>query len=204
MNINALNIVEFDDEPVSDEIKQRLESTPNFYSLFEVKFDPNEYDYEDFGYRFGKHISYDWDFFDEESAKNSNLPQGYTVAKYVDGKIVDEVHGISKDEILQRIINYNDSYYVNNLGYKEADIVLSKDNLFDKYRYVYFYMSKKLNSFKEASKLFASMGIDGFKAKGFSGDWFELSPNDYIVCIMNPSKLKNIRTKKVTTQDRVY
>jgi len=204
MNIKELNIAEFDDEPVSEEIRQRLESIPNFYSLFQVKVDPNQYDYEDFEYRLGKHITYDWDFFDEETAKNNNLPIGFAVAKYIDGKIIDEVHGLNKDEILQTIINYNDSYYSNQLDYEEADIVLSKNNMFDKYRYVYFYMSKKLNSFKEASKLFASIGIDGFKAEGFGGDWFSLSPNDYIVNIINPSKLKNIRTKKVTTQDRGF
>jgi hypothetical protein len=202
MSIKGLNIVEFDDESVSNEIKTKLESIPNFYDLFKVGFNYEDYNFEDYVYHIGD-IIYEWDFFDEESAKFNEIPQGYSVSKFVDDELVDEVYGLNEDEIPQTIINFNDFYYINELDYLDADIILHKDTLFNDYRYIYFYVCKKLNSFKEGSKLFANLGIDGFKAKGFSTDWFELSSSDYIVNIINPSKLKNIRTKVVTPKDKI-
>lgn len=196
MSLNNLNVVNFYDEPVSDEIRELLESEPNFYSLFEDRFDPNKFNFDDMEYSLGDNIYYDWDEYDDDSDK---IP-GYFLAKWVDGKLVDEIDGLSKEDVLNKLISLKDVGYFKELGDGDIDADIKKETLFNNYGNIYFYMAKKLNSFKESSKLFAKLGIDGFKTKGVGIDGVYLGQDDYIVNIINPSKLKNIKAKKVTKE----
>lgn len=201
MNLSGLNVVNFYDDTVSIEIKNKLEKIPSFYSLFYVKFDPNSFDFEKMDYSLGDDIYYDWDFYDKNSANNNNKPEGYFLTKWVNDKIADEVYGLKPEEILTILSKSNDVGKFNSLYYEDSNIEIERNELFNGYNNLYFYLTKLLKSSKEASKLLASMGVDGFKTKGVGVDNVEIGEDDYIVNIINPSKLTNVKTKIVTQKD---
>lgn len=201
MNLTGLNVVNFHGENVSDDIKNKLEKIPNFYSLFYAKFEPNLFDFEKLEYSLGDDIYYDWDFYDNESGDINDKPEGYFLMKWVNGKVVDEIYGLKPEEILTILNKSNDVGKFNSLYYEDANIEIERNKLFDEYNYLYFYLTKLLKSSKETSKLLASMGIDGFKTKGVGADNVQITKDDYIVNIINPSKLTNVKTKIVTQKD---
>jgi hypothetical protein len=201
LKLNGLNVVDFNNEPVSENIKIKLEKTPNFYSLFYVKFDPNLFNFEDMYYNLGDNIYYDWDYYDTKSAKYNNKPEGYFLAKWVDNKIVDEFYGLKPEDVITTISKLNDVGEFSNLYYEDENIEIKKNELFEEYDNLYFYLTKLLKSSKEASKLFSNMGIDGFKAKGVGVDKVAFEESDYIVNIINPNKLNDIKSKIVTSKD---
>ncbi len=203
MNLSNLNVVDFKNEKVSSDVETKLKSDPNFYSEFYVKFDENEFNVKQLIYNLGDNITYDWDYISEEVA--DGVRPGYNFIKYLDGKNVDEVYGLSEDDILPKIKSYNDvgeleKVVVGELG-SGFDWELDKVSIFKNYYNLYFYIEKKLKSLKSASKFFVGLGIDGFKAEGYGVDGIYLDSSDYIVCILNPSKLKDVKGKKVTPND---
>jgi len=206
MSLNNLNVVDFYDDDVSDDIREKLSNMPDFYDGFKIKFDFNAFKFKDMFYRLGN-IDYSWDWYDEEYAKIANKPEGYFLIKIVDGKLVFEKYGLKEEDILPLMKMFaNDIGIAKKIYDKDMNFEFTRDNLFDNYHNIYFYMAKKLNSFKESSKLFASLGIDGFKTEGVGIEGVYLNNDDYIVNIINPSHLKNIRSKKVTREqfDKLY
>jgi hypothetical protein len=197
MKLSNLNIVEFDDEVVSSEIKDRLELNQNFYNGFNVKFNDDEFDISSGNYDLGSNISYEWYFVDDDESKEYNIKKGYYFERHVDNDLVNEEFFLTADELLDNIKSYND---VGVAEYVEiSDIEIYRDEIFNNYRNLYFYISTKLNSIKAASKFIATLGIDGFRSKSVGVDGIHLNPDDYIVCIINPSKINDVDGKKVTS-----
>ena len=145
----------------------------------------------------------DWDYFDENNI--DDYPVGYNLSRWVNNKITDDFYGLTKEQLLEKIRSFNDVWLVDKIEVGEVDTSfaweLEKDNIFDSYYNLYFYMEKKLKSLKAASKFLVELGIDGFKAEGYGVEGVYLDSSDYIVCIINASKLKDVKGRKVTVKD---
>ena len=195
MKLTNLNVVNFNNEPVSDEIIKKLESDNNFYDAFEVKFDDSKFNFDEYGYELGDNILYDWD--------NESVEGTYTISKLVkNGKYwkgVSTEAGFKKDEILAKIKSYNDVGELSHV--KIYDEVIRKDEIFNSYNKLYFYISAKLNSLKEGAKFMVTLGIDGFKTKGVRVDGVFFKESDYIINILNPDKITNVKAEKVREKD---
>ena len=195
MNLTNLNVVNFNNEPVSDEIIKKLESDNNFYNAFEVKFDDSKFNFDEYGYELGDNIMYDWD---REGDKET-----YMIGKFIkNGKYWEQVSneaGFKKDEILAKIKSYNDVGELSQV--KIYDEVIRKDEIFNSYNKLYFYVSAKLNSLKEGAKFMVTLGIDGFKTKSVGVDGVFLKDSDYIINILNPDKITNVNAEKVSEKD---
>ena len=200
MNINNLNVVDFYKEDVSDDIKNKLTSMPDFYDGFKIKFNFDDFEFDDLDYQLGN-ILYTWDYYDEKYANSANKPVGWFLLKFVDREVVYEKYGLKPEDILPLMKQFsNDVSMKDEIIDDEMDFGFTKDNLFDNYHNIYFYMAKKLGSFRESSKLFANLGIVGFKTEGVGIEGVYLDDNDYIVNIINPSHLTDVKRKKVTKE----
>jgi hypothetical protein len=175
-------------KPVSNEIISKVKKIPNFMNLFYYKPNFNDLNFNDYEYNIGD-VNYDWDEVTEPLPQwviDNNGKAGYflTVEK---GGLYKTYYGLTKNEILNFIKN------ANVLGVKELkipnpnldNIIITKDNLFDSFGNLYWYLFLKLNSTKKTSEFFKDMGVDAFYI------------NDENINIINVGKIKSYKKEEI-------
>lgn len=120
-------------------------------------------------------------------AKVKNIPNIYGLFKTKSGDL--------------KSFNYWDVY-----GDEDGDyphIEFTKQNIFESYDNLYFYLALFLKSLKKTSEFFGSeLGVDGFITKSVGVDDVELDSNDYILTLLNPNIISKVNTKEVTEKDK--
>lgn len=203
IHLSNVNIIDLD-EVVSNDIKQTLLKDKHFFDLFKVDFNQETFDFEEYYYQIGD-ITYEWDYFNENGGEQLKLFK-YNGNNEIFEKPVRDVNDIiniikQDNEVgYKKTIDFEDVY-----GYFDHNfpsLEFSRDNVFKSYYYLYYYLVLKEKSMKKASNIFVSLGIDGIKTKGVGVEDVHLDPDDYIICILDPSVLTNVKTKKITKKDR--
>lgn len=121
-------------------------------------------------------------------AKVKTIPNLFSLFKTKSGKELKSV-------------NYTDVYGDEDGDYPYQDY--TKENIFDNYNSLYFYIVLALGSLKKASLFFANeLGIDGFINKGVGIEDVYLNSNDYILTLLNPNLIENVKTREVFEKHR--
>lgn len=97
--------------------------------------------------------------------------------------------------------NYWDVYGDEDGDYPQIEF--TKQNIFESYNNLYFYLALFLKSLKKTSQYFASeLGVDGFITKGVGIDDVDLDVGDYILTLLNPNIIAKVNTTEVTEKDK--
>jgi hypothetical protein len=119
--------------------------------------------------------------------KVKNIPNIYSIFKTKSGEL--------------KSFNYWDVYGDEDGDYPHIDF--TKQNIFESYDNLYFYLALFLKSLKKTSQFFAlELGIDGFITKSVGVDDVELDSDDYILTLLNANIIRKVNTKEVTEKDK--
>jgi hypothetical protein len=79
----------------------------------------------------------------------------------------------------------------------------TKENIFQDYNHLYFYLVLFFGSLKKTSLFFANeLGVDGFITQGVGIDDVDLNAGDYILTLLNPNLIQKIKTTEVTEKNK--
>ena len=156
-----------------------------------------------------------------EYALNKGNEVGYLhIVKLKNGKLVDMSDKVDPSVIAKiktipdllrlfktksgkelKSINYWDVYGDEDGDYPYHEY--TKENIFDNYNLLYFYVVLVLGSLKKASLFFANeLGIDGFINKSVGIEDVYLNSDDYILTLLNPNLIENVKTREVYEKHR--
>lgn len=184
---DKLNFVNWK-EPVDNRIISKVKKIPNFMDLFYYKPNFRDLKFDDYEYEIGE-TTYYWDLLTDPLPKwaiDDNGKVGYFLTIEKNGDIDETHYGLKKSDILDFIRN-NEIMGVKELTVNNPniDIIIRKDELFDSFENLYWYLFLKLKSTKKASNFFKDMGIDAIY-----GD-------DKNINIINLDKIKSYKKKKI-------
>jgi hypothetical protein len=135
----------------------------------------------------GKFVDIDDKVSPDIMNKVKSIPNIYNIFKTKSGEL--------------KSFNYWDVYGDEDGDYPQTEF--TKQNIFESYHNLYFYLDIYLKSLKKTSQFFASeLGIDGFITKGVGVEDIELDPDDYILTLFNPNIITKVDTKEVTEKDK--
>ncbi len=117
-------------------------------------------------------------------------------------KKMPNIYGLFKTKSGElKSFNYWDVYGDEDGDYPQVEF--TKQNIFESYHNLYFYLVIYLKSLKNTSQFFASeLGIDGFITKSVGVDDVDLNSDDYILTLLNPNMISKINTTEVTEKDK--
>jgi hypothetical protein len=98
-------------------------------------------------------------------------------------------------------LNYWDVYGDEDGDYPNQEY--TKENIFQDYNHLYFYLVLFFGSLKKTSLFFANeLGVDGFITQGVGIDDVDLNAGDYILTLLNPNLIQKIKTTEVTEKNK--
>lgn len=210
LNLNDLNMLDFNSDAVPDDIIKKAKSIPEFFNLFYVTPTFEYLDINDLEHEVGD-VSWSWDLLTEPLPKwaiEDGGRVGWFLVKHIDGKgYGNAIYGLSKEEVLPTIKKDNSKIFISELDFDElyrqpdADgmqgTIIRYDEIFNKVETLYWYLTLKYQSLKKASLFFKKAGLDAFMVTSWGH-----GHDEHFINLINPSKIIDIKSQKVSFDEK--
>lgn len=199
IEIENPNMVKWDDKVAKNLIGQILQKIPNFMSNFIGKSDLKDFSFENHEYIAGDKY-FTWDLL-EEPLPQWAIDEGAKVGYFLEIGDVDSddnhtyssgkyIYGLSKEQVIDIIKKNAITYNEFKINDPNIDVVVTKNNVFNSYENLYWYLSILFKSNRKASKFLAALGID------------VIYGNKDNINIINPAKILILNRDKIYYKDK--
>lgn len=174
----SLNYVNWYDS-VPQSLIDKIKDFPNFYKFFYETIDFSELNFDginlDSNMYIVKHngvkIIFDWDYVTDpipEWLEKKGGSAGYFVTVFINNKVVKQVSGLKKENLLDAILSMK-KLEIKNVERKSPltinnvnldNIKITKENLFSDFYNLYWYLFLHFDSTKRTSEFLATLGVD--------------------------------------------
>lgn len=190
-----LNIVDWH-KPVDKKIITQIKKIPNIFNLFYFKLDFNDLNFDDYQYDTAL-FNFEWDYLDTPLptwAVKENGKKGWFLEIYQEPNFRKIYYGLTKKQIINLIKNSGALGLKKSLSINDPhiNVAITKDNLFDSFENLYWYITLKFKSTKKTSKFFANLNIDAI----YSDYYHEENLN-----IINIDKILSFKKEFISFKD---